>query len=175
MFLFMNDNSRDRIRKRAPGGFTLVEVLIVIMIIATLAGTLMLAISYSSDNAEAAAVMSDLDAAKNALLAYSMEHRTRMSDRLDEFENANSFFIVDRLNKYLSSQITMSGSKTKARFDKIDVDIAPDGKIRIGFVGFPATSGLVKALERKTAGGNSSAVYDVSGSGTNCTIWLDVK
>jgi prepilin-type N-terminal cleavage/methylation domain-containing protein len=167
----------DYIRKCGAGGYTLVEVLIVIAIIAILAGGTMLTISRGSDNAEAAVIMSDLDAAKNALLAYSMEHRTRTSDRLEEFIGANSSVINGSLDNYMSSQISMANSKAKARFDKIAVDTA-SGKIRIGFKEFPAEKGLIKALERKTSAAQNNAVnYQVTPDYTNsdCTILLDVK
>jgi CHASE1-domain containing sensor protein len=137
---------------------------------------MMLAVSRGGDNAEAAVVMSDLDAAKNALLAYSMEHRTRTSDALGDFIGANSSVIINSLDNYMSSQVTMTGGKAKARFDTIDVDDDASGGIRIGFVDFPATEGLVSALRRKTAANQDNAVnYQVTADGGTCAIWLDVK
>ncbi|MDR3353816.1 MAG: type II secretion system GspH family protein [Synergistaceae bacterium] len=50
------------------GGFTLVELLIVIMIIAILAGMMMLATGSATDSAEAAKLINDLRAAKSAAL-----------------------------------------------------------------------------------------------------------
>jgi prepilin-type N-terminal cleavage/methylation domain-containing protein len=166
----------DDIMKRGSGGFTLVEVMLVIMMVAILAGGTMLALSRGSDNAEATVIMADLDAAKNALLAYSMEHRTRTSDRLDDFMSASSSAITGSLDTYMSSQVSMTGGKTKARFDTIDVDTA-SGKIRIGFAGFPADRGLIRALERKIASAQSNVVYHVTSNDVNstCTVWLDVK
>jgi general secretion pathway protein G len=154
----------DYIRKRGAGGFTLVEILLVIMIIAILAGGIMIAFSRGSDNADAAAVMSNLDAAKNALLAYSMEHRTRTSDTLGDFISAGSDAIISSLDKYMSSRLSMT----------VDVD-EDQGKIRIGFVNIPANQGLIKALERKAAAGQNSANYQVTSSGGTYSIWLIVK
>jgi general secretion pathway protein G len=157
----------DYIRKRGAGGFTLVEILIVIMIIAILAGGIMIAFSQGSDNAEAAVIMSNLDAAKNALLAYSMEHRTRTSDRLGDFMSANSSTIISSLDKYMNSRISMT----------VDVDEDQLGKTRIGFIDFPASQKLIKALELKTAADKNSANYQLisNAGGTTCTIWLIVK
>ncbi|MDR1133695.1 MAG: type II secretion system GspH family protein [Synergistaceae bacterium] len=171
----MNDDIRDCVRKRASGGFSLVEVMITVVIIGILAGCTTLAISRGSDNAEAAVVMSDLDAAKNALLAYSMEHRTRTSDRLNEFIGANPSVIIRSLDNYMSSQIMTPGSKAQVRFNVISVDIGPSGAVRIGFDDFPAEKSLAKALERKTAAAHSNAVYQVTSSDTTCSIWLNVK
>ncbi|MDR1481090.1 MAG: type II secretion system GspH family protein [Synergistaceae bacterium] len=50
------------------GGFTLVELLIVIMIISILAGMMMLATGSATDSAEAAKLINDLRAAKSAAL-----------------------------------------------------------------------------------------------------------
>jgi prepilin-type N-terminal cleavage/methylation domain-containing protein len=162
----------DCIGKRGSGGFTLVELLLVVTIIAVLAGGMIIAVSRGTDNAEAAVIMSDLDAAKNALLAYSMEHRTRTSDGLGGFVGAASSAIVSSLDNYMSSQVNMTGGKTKARFDSIEVDTA-SGRIRIGFAGFPTDSGVISALKRKAA--QSNVVYQVESTGSTCTIFLDVK
>ena len=174
----MNDDICDRVRKRASGGFTLAEVLIVIMIIAILAGCMMFAISRASDNAEAAVIMSDLDAAKNALFAYSMEHRTRKSDALsDDFIGADSDAIIGSLDKYMSAQAA-TDSKAKARFDKISVATSGDipGKIRIiiGFKDFTADQGLINALKRKIDAQSGAANYHFVVNGYP-SIWLDVK
>jgi prepilin-type N-terminal cleavage/methylation domain-containing protein len=175
--LFMNDDIHDCVRKRASSGFSLVEVMITVVIIGILAGCTTLAISRNNDNAEAAVIMSDLDAAKNALLAFSMEHRTRTSDRLNEFIGASPADIIDRLGRYMSSQVMTPGSKAKARFDKIGVITDPSGAIIIGFADFPAAKSLVIALERKTAAAHSSAAYQVTShdAPSTCSIWLNVK
>ncbi|MDR1578952.1 MAG: type II secretion system GspH family protein [Synergistaceae bacterium] len=171
----MDGHIHDCFRKRG-GGYTLTEVLLTIMIIAILAGGTMLAVSRSSDNAEATVIMSDLDAAKNALLAYSMEHRTRTSDTLGDFIGKSSSVIISSLDNYLSSQVTTAGSKAKAHFDKIkvEVDTGPSGNVRIGFVEFPAEQGIINALRRKTsAAAMTSVAYDFNAA--EPSIWLDVK
>jgi prepilin-type N-terminal cleavage/methylation domain-containing protein len=167
----------DYFRKR---GYTLVEMLLAIMIIAILAGSTLLVVSRNNGNAEAAVIMSDLDAAKNALLAYSMEHRTRTSDRMEDFIGKSPSVINGNLDKYMSSQVDMAGSKAKARFDTIRVDKITDAngleKIRIGFVDFPADRSLIGALQRKTAANqNNAANYQVISMGGTCSIWLNVK
>jgi general secretion pathway protein G len=56
--------------KTREGGFTLVELLIVIMIIATLAGMMLLATGVSMDSTEAAKVIGDIRGLKSAALLF---------------------------------------------------------------------------------------------------------
>ena len=56
--------------KARKGGFTLVELLIVIMIIAILAGMMLLATGSATDSAEATKVINDLRNLKSAALLY---------------------------------------------------------------------------------------------------------
>jgi len=55
-------------------GFTLVELLIVIVIIGILAGAMMMLMGSSTDKAEATKVISDLRSMKGALLQYYSDH-----------------------------------------------------------------------------------------------------
>ena len=56
--------------KARKGGFTLVELLIVIMIIAILAGMMLLATGSATDSAEATKIINDLRSLKSAALMY---------------------------------------------------------------------------------------------------------
>ena len=58
------------------GGFTLVELLIVIMIIAILAGMMLLATGSATDSAEATKVINDLRAVKSATLLYMADNNS---------------------------------------------------------------------------------------------------
>ena len=60
--------------KARKGGFTLVELLIVIMIIAILAGMMLLATGSATDSAEATRVINDLRGMKGAALLYYGDH-----------------------------------------------------------------------------------------------------
>ena len=60
--------------KTREGGFTLVELLMVFMIIAILAGMLLLATGMSTDGAEAVKVINDLRSLKGAALLYYGDH-----------------------------------------------------------------------------------------------------
>jgi general secretion pathway protein G len=60
--------------KTRKDGFTLVELLIVIMIIAILSGMMLLATGSATDNAEAVKVVNDLRNLKSAALLYYGDH-----------------------------------------------------------------------------------------------------
>ena len=62
-----------KILKARKGGFTLVELLIVIMIIAILAGMMMLATGSATDTAEATRIINDLRATKAAGILLYMD------------------------------------------------------------------------------------------------------
>jgi general secretion pathway protein G len=60
--------------KTRKGGFTLVELLIVIMIIAILSGMMMLSTGSATDLAETVKVINDLRVLKSAALLYFVDH-----------------------------------------------------------------------------------------------------
>ncbi|MDR1515233.1 MAG: type II secretion system GspH family protein [Synergistaceae bacterium] len=62
--------------KARKGGFTLVELLIVIMIIAILAGMMLLATGSATDSAEATKVINDLRNLKSAALLFYGDNMT---------------------------------------------------------------------------------------------------
>ncbi|MBC7322734.1 MAG: prepilin-type N-terminal cleavage/methylation domain-containing protein, partial [Acetomicrobium sp.] len=84
-------------RRGARKGFTLVELLIVIIIIGILAGGMMLVAGSSRDSAEAARIISDLRTVKSAALMWMVENPMGYSDKdWTDFNDDPS-----PLNKYL--------------------------------------------------------------------------
>jgi type II secretory pathway pseudopilin PulG len=144
--------------------------------IGILSGGVMLAFGNNTDNAEAAAVLSELDMAKNALQGYSMRHRTRLSDGLADLEGRTPAAITASLDQYFDAgsraKITSPGNSTHERFNRIQLQTI-SGDLRIGFESFPASSALQKAIGRKLA--NAPAGYIGSSSGSSYTVWLNVK
>lgn len=92
-------------RKGARKGFTLVELLIVIIIIGILAGGMMLVAGTSRDSAEASRIMSDLRNMKAAALMWMAENPTTVTaDQWTKLEVDPS-----PINKYLDRPL-ISGS-----------------------------------------------------------------
>ena len=164
---------RSDIRKMKSCGFGLVEMLIVIVILGILAGISFVAFGRGTDGTEAAAIMANLDSAKNALLGYSMEHRTRNTDPLITFVNASSNTINTSLDKYLDAN-TKSGSGSAARhFQMLAVrGNPPASPLEVGFEGIVISSGLKRALDQKIP---TSGMYSGGGETNAYSIWLRVR
>jgi prepilin-type N-terminal cleavage/methylation domain-containing protein len=163
------------IGKFKSGGFSLVEVMLVVVIISILASMSMLVFGRSSEGTEATAIMAELDSAKNALLTYSMEHRTRHSDEIGVFVGKNASAIKASLDKYLD-QSAKSGGKAALLYDTLQVR-QTGNDIFIGFDGFAATTALQNALKKKVdaEGGAANGIYSSGISGTGYAVWLKVK
>ena len=162
---------RSKIRKMKSRGFGLVELLLVIMILGILAGMTLLAFARGTDSADAAAIMSNLDSAKNAMLAYSMEHRTRNVDPLGNFTGLLDGEIIPNIDKYLDPGYR--NSSAAVYFDKLRVRTAPSGSgFEVGFAGISISSGIANALNKKIAAGGA---YNSSGAPANYSIWLSIR
>jgi len=93
-------------RRGARKGFTLVELLIVIIIIGILAGAMMLVAGTSRDSAEATKIISDLRNMKAAALMWISENPTVTGDNwelLGTDQNA-----MNELNKYLDRPLNVN-------------------------------------------------------------------
>ncbi len=145
-------------------GFSLVELLIVIAIVAILAGLVLLATGSGGDNAEAVKILSDLDAVKTAMLAYAADHPSRTADPLKGWENAADGAIRASLDQYMD------------RLPERELDVEQEGlnkPIFVMFNGFAVTPGLADALDKAVAE-NGSYVGAGSG-GTTYTLKLRVR
>ena len=155
------------IRKIKSRGFSLTELLIIVVILGILAATAMLALGRSQDNAKAAAIMADLESAKNALLAYSMEYRTRNSDPLVEFVSVTN--ILTSLDKYMDAG--PSAGYFAALSVKKDDD---DGFLKVGYEDLTRyiTPGIKNALEKKIDDIGGEYTQDLNGA---YSIWLRIR
>ena len=159
---------RSDIQKMKSRGFTLVELLIVVAIIGILAGLAMLAMGRSSDSTEATAIMANLEAAKSALLAYSMEHRTRTTDPLEEFVGVTDMASLD---KYMDASLKSGGRSAARHFRNLEVRrVAPPASpFQVGFNNITVTPGVKSSLQKKIDA--SGGEYILEGN----SIWLRVR
>jgi prepilin-type N-terminal cleavage/methylation domain-containing protein len=152
-------------------GFSLVEVLLVIMIIGILAGMSMLVFGSRSEKAEASVIMSDLDTLRNAMLAYSMEYRTRTSDGLRGWDLASAAAIQTSLDKYLDANF--GRGESASRLSKLKVRYT--NGIEVGFDGFQASKVLREELDRRVNDSRNAAAYSGAVSQGNYSLWLKVR
>ena len=133
------------IRKyRKSKGFTLVELLIVIIIIGILAGMMMLAAGAATDKAEATKIVANMRNIKAAAIMYYSDYNTWATDG-----NAS-------LDKYLDQAIFV-GAKADARYD-----IAADGN-SVTFDASTASTGIKAKLNEiaTSTGGPLTASGDL--------------
>jgi general secretion pathway protein G len=98
-------------------GFTLVELLIVIVIIGILAGAMMMLMGSSSDKAEATKVISDLRTMKGAVLQYYTDKSTYPDD--DD---------VAALEAYIDKELTVAGGYSLLKGHAASPDLVFVGK-----------------------------------------------
>ena len=147
--------------KARHGGFTLVELLIVIIIIAILAGMLLLATGSATDNAEATKIINDLRNLKAASMMYYVDN--------DSWPN-NAATDGPSLDLYLDRPFfTAAGDNAYQLLIETGVPVTITGggtqdRDLIGFttpVAKPVTLGVAERLQSKSA---NSGVVDEAGA-----------
>ena len=136
-------------------GFTLVELLIVIIIIGILAGMLLLAVGSATDKAEATKIVNALRNYKSAALMYYTDHGAWPSQQA---HGANGWEIS--LDRYVDRSLD-TGQFITVRV----IDILPGNRVLIGLAavdGAPLTQPGVQA--KLAAQAAASSLYDATGA-----------
>lgn len=158
-----------KVMKARKSGFTLVELLIVIMIIAILAGMMMLATGSATDSATATKIINDLRATKSAALLVYMDNNQSWDWAAagQESEAGKS------LDKYMDRPL-FDGTNNQYELKFATVKINNEDRILVGFNfgsgqqgGGTATSKLSQGVKDKLkANAERSGLYSGSNGNT---------
>lgn len=119
------------VRKRS--GFTLVELLIVIMIIAILAGMMMLATGSATNTANATRVINDLRALKSATTIAILDRGLTDAQILDLDEWNRPDGLLKQISDAMDTPLAQTGSSECYVPRPVSVKIAEVDRILLGF------------------------------------------
>jgi general secretion pathway protein G len=113
--------------KARKGGFTLVELLIVIMIIAILAGMMLLATGSATDGAEATKIVNDLRNLKSAALLYYADTLTWPSTAAADISSLDKYADRPIVNanprRYAAVVIGTTYTDTATQTDRVNIGV----------------------------------------------------
>jgi general secretion pathway protein G len=145
--------------KARKGGFTLVELLIVIMIIAILAGMMMLATGSATDGAEATKVINDLRNLKGASLMFFVDENrwptatAADASSLDTYMDRAFLASGTRYGSLLVTETSISGVTRNIIGLTLNASVHREG-VQKKLAGSAQNSGLWNATGGVYTGGN---------------------
>ncbi|MDR1159097.1 MAG: type II secretion system GspH family protein [Syntrophomonadaceae bacterium] len=154
-----------KIMKARKSGFTLVELLIVIMIIAILAGMTMLATGAAIDGAEAARVINDLLSMKAAAIMFCLDE----GHWPDEAAGSGAFNSASALARSFDRYTDRPLLGGAGRYASIQIDSGNLGSTPRTFIGLELAGNTAKAGVRQKlrASAQNSGLYGTpAGGGT---------
>ncbi|MDR1509728.1 MAG: type II secretion system GspH family protein [Synergistaceae bacterium] len=137
-------------------GFTLVELLIVIMIIAILSGMMMLSTGSATDGAESIKVINDLRNLKGAALMFYMDNNSWPTG------NPVNAAVASSLDRYMDRSFIA----TNPRYAAVWVTSAEVGGIERTLIGVTLTGNSAKSGVQQKLAGNAlqSGLYSAPGA-----------
>lgn len=158
-----------KIMKARKSGFTLVELLIVIMIIAILAGMMMLATGSATDSANATKIINDLRATKSAALLIYMDNNQSWKWAEDAASASDNDDLQKSFDLYMDKPL-FGDNRYKLVFAK-DVDLGASGGTtgvtnKRTLIGFTISDLATQSNLRNKLAGNASkaGLYDGDGA-----------
>lgn len=154
-----------KVMKARKSGFTLVELLIVIMIIAILAGMLLLATGSATDSAEATKIINDLRNLKGAAMMFYLDNNGWPTEDLI---TADRTALENSLDFYLDRPFFGSGKFALLIEEGVQVDLpdgtgkAPGNRTLIGFTMTDAPQAGV--TEKLAQNRENSGIYTTAGA-----------
>ena len=130
------------LKKRKGRGFTLVELLIVIVIIGILAGSLLLVMGSGTDKANATKIISDLRTIKAATLMYYADQSPLGWPTVENLETEDNVLLgyLDRVPRP-----PIEAAKYKVVSESVRITDVPKGGIRNRLSGMAQDAGLTSA------------------------------
>lgn len=130
------------LKKRKGRGFTLVELLIVIVIIGILAGSLLLVMGSGTDKANATKIISDLRTIKAATLMYYADQSPLGWPTVENLETEGNVLLgyLDRVPRP-----PIDAATYKVVSESVRITDVPEGGIRNRLSGMAQDAGLTSA------------------------------
>ncbi|MDR1471272.1 MAG: type II secretion system GspH family protein [Synergistaceae bacterium] len=150
----------EKIMKARRSGFTLVELLIVIMIIAILAGMMMLATGSATDSANATKVINDLRNLKSASLMFYGDYRRWPSSSAADIHSVDLYMDRSMLGRYAQILIVSKDGGGSVIGLELSNDLASNA-IKTKIAAGAADAGLLKMSSStpSTYDGSANEVY----------------
>ncbi len=165
-----------KILKARKGGFTLVELLIVIMIIAILAGMMMLSMGSATDSAEAAKIINDLRALKAAAVFLYIDSGQSWSWVVEKSPYTATESVCVSLDRYMDRPMLTTSIYALSIATGKDVSVTADTVVSRDLIGIGTT--WTNAVKEKLKGNAKKVgLYGADGKEYNLqdVVYMSLK